>query len=104
MLRVSFAIIAYLTLIHNAIVVVVVVDGHFANASGGSTGVWGIEFTTIESDGAKLLLASAIWTSLVAIGCLWNVRVDRRECVCRACGYILRGLREPKCPECGESI
>ncbi len=23
---------------------------------------------------------------------------------CRACGYILRGISEPRCPECGERI
>ena len=23
---------------------------------------------------------------------------------CRKCGYILRGLTEPRCPECGERI
>ncbi len=27
-----------------------------------------------------------------------------RETRCRACGYILRGLSEPRCPECGERI
>jgi hypothetical protein len=26
------------------------------------------------------------------------------ECRCRRCRYLLRGLREPRCPECGESI
>ena len=24
-------------------------------------------------------------------------------CRCRKCGYILRGLTEPRCPECGEA-
>lgn len=27
-----------------------------------------------------------------------------RETRCRRCGYILRGLVEPRCPECGERI
>jgi hypothetical protein len=27
-----------------------------------------------------------------------------RETHCRRCGYILRGLTEPKCSECGEVI
>jgi len=27
-----------------------------------------------------------------------------RACRCRNCGYILRGLSEPRCPECGEAI
>lgn len=26
------------------------------------------------------------------------------ECRCRKCGYILRGISEPRCPECGERI
>lgn len=28
----------------------------------------------------------------------------RRETRCRICGYILRGITEPRCPECGERI
>ncbi len=27
-----------------------------------------------------------------------------RETYCRKCGYILRGVSEPRCPECGERI
>ena len=27
-----------------------------------------------------------------------------RETRCRKCGYILRGISEPRCPECGETI
>jgi len=27
-----------------------------------------------------------------------------RETHCRKCGYILRGISEPRCPECGERI
>jgi len=26
------------------------------------------------------------------------------ECCCRKCGFILRGISEPRCPECGEPI
>jgi membrane protein DedA with SNARE-associated domain len=26
------------------------------------------------------------------------------ETRCRKCGYILRGISEPRCPECGEQI
>lgn len=29
---------------------------------------------------------------------------ERKETVCRKCGYILRSLREPVCSECGEHI
>ena len=28
----------------------------------------------------------------------------RQETRCRKCDYILRGLTEPRCPECGEGI
>ena len=26
------------------------------------------------------------------------------DCRCRKCGYILRGISEPRCPECGERV
>ena len=29
---------------------------------------------------------------------------DDLETRCRSCGYILRGITEPRCPECGERI
>lgn len=31
-------------------------------------------------------------------------RVVDSETRCRNCGYILRGISEPRCPECGERI
>jgi hypothetical protein len=31
-------------------------------------------------------------------------RILERETRCRKCGYILRGITEPRCPECGERI
>ena len=30
--------------------------------------------------------------------------IDRLETRCRKCQYILRGITEPRCPECGERI
>lgn len=30
--------------------------------------------------------------------------VESGETRCRKCGYILRGISEPRCPECGERI
>ena len=30
--------------------------------------------------------------------------VDDNETRCRKCGYILKGISEPKCSECGEQI
>jgi hypothetical protein len=29
---------------------------------------------------------------------------SEKETLCRKCGYILRGISEPRCPECGERI
>jgi hypothetical protein len=33
-----------------------------------------------------------------------TVEEEDDECHCRRCGYILRGLSAPRCPECGEAI
>ncbi|GMU24136.1 MAG: hypothetical protein AMXMBFR13_42130 [Phycisphaerae bacterium] len=30
--------------------------------------------------------------------------IELSETRCRRCGYILRGISEPRCPECGEKI
>jgi predicted amidophosphoribosyltransferase len=30
------------------------------------------------------------------------VVVLQADCACRMCGYSLRGLTQPRCPECGE--
>ena len=48
--------------------------------------------------------------TLTAVACfLWLLAwVERRrmddQTRCRKCGYILRGITEPRCPECGEKI
>ena len=31
-------------------------------------------------------------------------RFRGEDCRCRRCGYILHGISEPRCPECGERI
>ena len=56
-------------------------------------------------------IAVGIPTGAVAIGAyaaitrLWGPKVvPGGETLCRACGYILRGISEPRCPECGERI
>ena len=50
---------------------------------------------------ASCLLLYAVITAL-------SLRVVRlresRETYCRKCNYILRGITEPRCPECGERI
>jgi hypothetical protein len=43
---------------------------------------------------------------LIYAGLTWRygpIRIDP-ETRCRKCGYILRGISEPRCPECGERI
>jgi len=35
---------------------------------------------------------------------LGSKRLRDSETRCRKCGYILRGITEPRCPECGERI
>jgi len=37
-------------------------------------------------------------------GHLASRRMNQKETRCRRCGYILRGITEPRCPECGEKI
>jgi hypothetical protein len=35
---------------------------------------------------------------------IWGPTPYDRETRCRKCHYILRGITEPRCPECGERI
>ncbi len=53
------------------------------------------------------LIAAA--SALAAVGgvimaCIKNVEIDSQHIHCLKCGYILKGLTEPRCPECGERI
>lgn len=49
-----------------------------------------------------VLIAFAVYGGL---GILFPMsKGTRGETCCRKCGYILRGICEPRCPECGESI
>lgn len=47
---------------------------------------------------------------LAALACVgwvlvtWQEARGDGETRCRKCNYILRGLSEPRCPECGEPI
>lgn len=49
-----------------------------------------------------LCFIPAFGAGLLLFSCL-DVR-PANETRCRKCGYILRGLSEPRCPECGERI
>ena len=44
---------------------------------------------------------------ILTIAVCWfipSLKEDNRETRCRKCRYILRGITEPRCPECGERI
>lgn len=61
------------------------------------------------ADFARPQLLPAFLAALVAVlvNDLLVVRYGRpadRETRCRRCKYILRGLRDPRCPECGEPV
>ena len=51
--------------------------------------------------GNAALVASA---GGVIMACVKNAEVDSQHIRCLKCNYILKGLTEPRCPECGERI
>lgn len=57
-----------------------------------------------------LVLTTLLWLGILlsasrVIGrAIGKTRADHRETRCRKCAHILRGLTEPRCPECGERI
>ena len=68
--------------------------------------IWGASWS-------DFLELSILWASPIAlIACFVGLMSSRylfvrrtdKETRCRKCGYILRGLSAPKCPECGEHI
>jgi hypothetical protein len=47
------------------------------------------------------------WGILRSVRVAWRIRPEGPfdgETRCRQCNYILRGITEPRCPECGEPI
>jgi hypothetical protein len=50
------------------------------------------------------IFALPILTSIAVYEVLWPHRHTSDESRCRKCNYILRGITEPRCPECGERI
>jgi uncharacterized paraquat-inducible protein A len=53
------------------------------------------------------ILWRIVFTSLpLVLFALLSIRKRKAEAEtrCRKCGYILRGITEPRCPECGERI
>ena len=51
-----------------------------------------------------LLVNVGIMAAVFVYAWLRSRRPGDRETRCRRCGYILRGITEPRCPECGERI
>jgi hypothetical protein len=52
-------------------------------------------------------LLPAVVTAVASYGVLthfFRPNVGPAETRCRKCGHILRGISEPRCPECGERI
>jgi uncharacterized membrane protein (DUF485 family) len=49
-----------------------------------------------------VILPTIFYTAVVAV--IRTRREFDNETRCRKCGYILRGITEPRCPECGEPI
>ena len=68
-----------------------------------------LTFSTSEDMLAVDILSGFV--SLLIAVCLYQVITQHfgpgsavNETRCRNCGYILRGITEPRCPECGERI
>ncbi len=54
-----------------------------------------------------MIVMPCVVTTLIGYGLLtryFGPMPGHNETRCRKCGYILRGITEPRCPECGERI
>ena len=59
----------------------------------------------LESSSGECVIGAIVIASLLAGGAVTYRFLrfpSRDEPVCKNCGYSLRGLPEPRCPECGE--
>ncbi len=68
----------------------------------------GLDFSLAFALSAMLLLISCLSIPATIYGVLtflYGYESSRdKETRCRECGYILRGILEPRCSECGERI
>lgn len=88
------------------------------NGAGSSPGLLSGVYDTMYTRARDML---GTWGSYIVLGILWAIPTffpalwmfhllstprnrSFRESRCRKCGYILRGLSAPRCPECGEAI
>lgn len=63
--------------------------------------------STLGYEATLIVVATTSSISVLVYGTLTNRLTYRPSCPetrCRKCGYILRGISEPRCPECGERI
>ncbi|MCA9243967.1 MAG: hypothetical protein KDA32_08445 [Phycisphaerales bacterium] len=59
---------------------------------------------TVHSASLRLgVLGMTLAIAVAAYEFVWRLWSNKRG-VCSACGYSLRGLTEPRCPECGRSF
>ena len=69
-----------------------------------------IALATVVGKQGALSLFFDVPSALVALGVeAWlgsrfSHGDSREEIRCRRCNYILRGITEPRCPECGERV
>ena len=68
----------------------------------GDPSYWSYFLTLLLVNGTPFFLICSLVTA-IAYSIILKPISDG-ECRCRKCGYILKGISEPKCSECGEQI
>jgi hypothetical protein len=88
---------------HDVFVVPVYEAGeHFAGTVFGVASAHRVHRLAAMFAGAAVALPGIV---IALLACAYLGRRGRvTETRCRKCGYILRGITEPRCPECGERI
>ena len=64
----------------------------------------GVVVTRLILGTVLLVLAPAVALTVYMMLTSWRTTEYDVETRCRKCAYILRGITEPRCPECGEGI
>jgi hypothetical protein len=70
------------------------------------TSIGPVYFNTFSHPEVQIAMSAGL-SFAACLGWVLLVVLEKRrdtETRCRKCGYILRGLSEPRCPECGERI
>ncbi len=95
-MRVANRIITLVLAVAAALVWAIALDNRLLQA----LGTWPTESSSVH-------LCAITLSAAACFGWLLIFLTDRQRDAltrCRACGHILRGLSEPRCPECGERI